>query len=107
VEVIMAYRFIPMALALTMFAAPAFAQQQQPQACGQRDDMLTQLKDKYHEDPAGFGMTGNGAVVELMTSENGSWTLMLSFPNGKSCLMATGDGWELWKNMKKVAGKDA
>ena len=42
-----------------------------------------------------------------MTSESGSWTLVLSFPNGRSCLMATGEGWDLWKNAKKVAGKDA
>jgi hypothetical protein len=90
-----------------MIAVPAAAQMPPQNACGDRGDMLVQLKDKYQEDPAGFGLTGNGAVVELMTSENGSWTLMLSFPNGRSCLMATGDGWELWKNMKKVAGKDA
>ena len=104
----MPYRFIPMALAFAMIAAPAFAQQQPPQAaCAERNDLLTQLKDKYQEDPAAFGMTGNGAVVELMTSDNGSWTLMISFPNGRSCLMATGDSWELWKNIKKAGGKDA
>ncbi len=102
----MAFRCIPVALALAVLAGPAFAQQQ-PAACGDRGDLLTQLRDQYQEDPAGFGLTGNGAVVELMTSDKGTWTLILSFPNGRSCLMATGDGWELWKNIKKAQGKDA
>ena len=100
----MAYRFVVLAAALAMIAAPALAQQQTP--CGDRDEMLAQLKQKFKESPAGFGMTGNGAVMELMTSDNGSWTLILSFPTGRSCLIATGEGWELW-NVKKVAGKDA
>ena len=83
----------------------ALAQQQQQPSCGDRNDLLTQLKDKYKETPTGIGMTGQGSVVELMTAENGSWTLVISFPNGRSCLMATGEGWELWQ--ARMAGKGA
>lgn len=123
-EIDMAFRLVPaLGLALAVLATPAAAQQQQPgadvdpsarpprlaggsaPACGDRNDLLAQLKDKYKETPTGFGMTGQGSVVELITSENGSWTLVLSFPNGRSCLMATGDGWELWQ--AKLAGKGA
>ena len=84
--------------------APATAQEQQRQPCGDRGDLMDQLKDKYHESQSGYGMTGNGAVVELLTSDAGTWTLVLTFPNGRSCMMATGDGWE---GHHKVAGKDA
>ena len=107
----MAFRLVPIAgLVLAMLATPALAQQQQQQqqqrpSCGDRNDLLTQLKDKFKEAPTGIGMTGQGSVVELMTSENGSWTLVLSFPNGRSCLMATGEGWELWQ--ARMAGKGA
>jgi hypothetical protein len=123
-EVDMAFRLVPIAgLVLAMLATPALAQQQPSSAdvdpsaraprtaggsapaCGDRNDLLTQLKDKYKESPTGIGMTGQGSVVELMTSENGSWTLVLSFPNGRSCLMATGEGWELWQ--ARMAGKGA
>jgi len=92
-----------LAAALALFASPALAEQ--PAACGERGAVMSQLKDKFHEAPTGFGMTGNGAVVELMTSDTGSWTLILSFPNGRSCLIATGEQWELARTV--VKGKDA
>jgi len=89
--------------ALALFAGPALADQ--PTACGPRDDVVSQLKDKFHEAPTGMGMTKGGAVMELMTSDEGSWTLMLSFPNGRTCLVATGDEWE--QSKKVIKGKDA
>lgn len=97
---------IAMAATLSLLAGAACAQQAGPQGtnCGDRGDVLSQLKDKYKELPTGFGMTGNGAVVELMTAENGNWTLILSFPNGHACLMAAGEGWELWQARLKGRG---
>ena len=100
----MTYRFLVAAAALAMTAAPALAQQ--PMSCGEREDLLTKLKDEYKEVPTGFGMTGSGQVVELLTSEKGSWSLLLSLPNGRSCLIGTGEGWELW-GAKQLAGRDA
>ncbi len=73
--------------------------------CGERTDMLANLKDKFHEQPSGIGITGNGGVVELLTSETGTWTLMLSFPNGRSCLMAVGENWE--QAPAKPKGRDS
>lgn len=99
----MKYRIVTLIAALAMLASPAMAQQQM--ACGERAGLLEHLKEKFKETAAGIGMTGNGAVIELMTSETGSWSLILTFPSGKSCLMATGDGWEQGK--AKMAGRDA
>jgi hypothetical protein len=92
---------LPSALAQQLGAQPMG---QQGANCGDRGDVLSQLKDKYKEVPTGFGMTGNGAVVELMTAENGNWTLILSFPSGHACLMAAGEGWELWQARLKGRG---
>ena len=90
-------------LTLATLAAPAMAQQQM--ACAERGALVGELKEKYKEVAQGVGMTGNGAVMELMTSDKGSWSLVVTMPNGKSCLIATGDGWE--QAPTKVAGKDA
>jgi hypothetical protein len=100
----MKQRLFALIAVLTMMTSPAFAEGQK-MACGDRGELLAHLKDKYHESQTGFGMTEKGAVVELMTSDDGSWTLILSFSNGRACLMATGSGWELWK--AQTAGKDA
>jgi len=89
----MMYRMFTLAIAVACTAAPALAQQTE-RPCAQRNDVLAQLKDQYDEKPVGVGMTENGAVIELTTSESGTWSLVLSFPNGRSCLMATGESWE-------------
>ena len=91
------------AAALFLLATPALAAAE-GQKCGARTDVLTQLKEQYKEAPSGFGMTGNGAVIELTTSDSGSWTLLLSFPTGKTCMIATGENWE---GRPKLPGRDA
>jgi hypothetical protein len=45
-------------------------------------------------------MLGNGNIVELFTSEKGSWTLLLTLPTGVSCLIAAGDNWEFMLDLK-------
>ncbi len=90
---------------VTLASLPGTARAEGGMPCGTRDSVLSQLKDKYHETGTGVGMTGNGAVIELMTSESGTWTLLLTMPSGKSCMIATGDNWE--QSPVKAAGKDA
>jgi hypothetical protein len=72
-------------------------------ACSARAAVIAELRDQFKEEPTGLGMTGNGQVVELLTSEAGSWTLLLTFPNGQSCLIASGHGWE---SRAKPKGKE-
>ncbi len=92
------------AVAPTGLVAPAMAQQQQ-MACAERGALVGQLQEKYNEQAQGVGLTGNGAVMELLTSDKGTWSLIVTMPNGKSCLIATGDEWQ--QVPVKVAGKDA
>lgn len=62
--------------------------------CGERKDLIGRLGAQYDEHPAGLGMTETGAVVELLTGKQETWTLLVSFPDGRSCLLATGEGWQ-------------
>ncbi len=40
------------------------------------------------------GVTNKGALVEVLTTGDGStWTIIVSMPNGTSCLFAAGEGW--------------
>lgn len=71
---------------------PALAQT--PQACGPRKTVVEQLGREYAEVPVNRGITSEGALIELLASPSGSWTLLISLPNGKSCLAAAGESWE-------------
>jgi len=64
-------------------------------ACGQREDVLAKLGAEYHEAPSAMGVANNGGLLELLTTADGStWTLIVSMPNGTSCLLAAGEKWQ-------------
>jgi hypothetical protein len=79
--------------AVTLIAATSTASAQS--VCGTRETLLKQLASEYQEAPAGMGLASNGSVVELLTSKGGtSWTLMVTRPNGTTCLIGTGEAWQ-------------
>jgi hypothetical protein len=72
----------------------AVAQNAQPAACAERASLVQSLSNNYAEQPTSMGLAANGAVFEIFTSETGSWTILVTRPDGVSCLMATGENWE-------------
>jgi len=71
--------------------------------CGARASILGQLAERYHEAPANMMLANSGGIVEILTSETGSWTIVLTHPNGISCLLRAGEHWEPAKQKKKKA----
>jgi hypothetical protein len=87
---------------IVMSAIPAAAAGSPP--CASRPEILKQLSKQYNEAPVALGLANNGALIELLTSDDGkTWTIMLSRPNGSSCLVAAGQGWEDWQKLKPAA----
>ncbi len=41
-----------------------------------------------------MGLTDKGAVLEVFASQNGSWTFLITMPNGLTCVVASGQSWE-------------
>ena len=86
-----------LAAAATMGAYETTAQAQtmpQTQQCDQRTRVLGLLARKYKEAPVAIGVTSAGGMVEVLTTgDGGTWTIILSNPNGTSCLVAAGEGW--------------
>ena len=82
--------------ALPLGSGPASAQGA-PAVCRARDGLLSQLESKYGEVPVAIGVTGGdggGALIELLTAQDGmTWTIILTSPQGVSCLIASGEGW--------------
>jgi hypothetical protein len=77
-----------------VFSQTVQAQGQQQPSCDTRDNILQKLSKKYKESPVAIGVTNNGRLVEVLTTENGStWSIIISSPNGLSCLVAAGENW--------------
>jgi len=82
-------------LALSASAASA-----EPQ-CNTRDSVIKQLSDKYREAPVALGVTHNGGLIEVLsTGEGKTWSIIITSPQGMSCLVAAGEGWRM---MEKLA----
>ena len=62
--------------------------------CAPRAIVVERLAGHYGEAFAGGGLRDEGAVFEVWTSaEEGTWTILLTRPNGVSCVMASGTNW--------------
>jgi hypothetical protein len=63
-------------------------------ACSPRTDVVGHLAQKYGEAPVAIGVTNKGGLVEVLTTGDGNtWTIIVSMPNGTSCMVAAGEGW--------------
>ena len=75
---------------IALHATPVSAQT----VCGERDKFIEMLGSKYLEEPVSMGLTSTGAVIEVLTSPKGSWSILLTYPTGSTCMVAAGDKWE-------------
>jgi hypothetical protein len=100
--------FVPVLLGCTLAGAALAANPAQAQSvCGPRDDIVRHLGERYGETRQSLGLAGGRGVVELYAnSESGSWTILITSPQGTACLMAAGDSFEQ-EPVRKVAGKPA
>ena len=82
-----------MAFAVALTTAPAdSAAQQIP--CNQRNNVLGHLAQKYQELPIAVGVTNRGGLIEVLSTGDGNtWTIILSSPDGQSCMIAAGESW--------------
>jgi hypothetical protein len=65
------------------------------QVCGKRDTVLSRLADKFGETRRSLGLGANNGVVEIFASDDtGSWTITVTMPDGRMCLVASGQSYE-------------
>ncbi|WP_193367070.1 hypothetical protein [Pelagibius marinus] len=81
---------------LSLAAAMAFSGQAtaaQPSTCGAREAVLDRLSSRYDEQPVSRGVTATGSLLEILASPAGTWTIIVTIPNGPTCLVSSGEGW--------------
>lgn len=83
-------RILASVLVLLLSATVANAQR----LCVLRDAAVAKLEGQYKEQVVGRGLAKGGrAMVELFVSNTGSWTVVVTDVNGRSCIVATGESW--------------
>ncbi len=76
-----------------LLTVPAFADE--AALCADRAAVAQRLAKDFSENPVAIGITSSGNVIEVFSARTGdTWTIVMTLPNGKSCLMAIGEGWE-------------
>ncbi len=81
-----------MLFAVAVFLVSSVAMAQVP--CDQRDKIVEWLAVKYKEAPIAAGVSSQGSLIEVVSTHDGeTWTVIVTSPNGNSCLIASGQGW--------------
>jgi len=71
------------------------AQQVHARTCAPREDVVKRLAETYGETRRGIGISRQGAVMEVYASDQTrSWTITITLPDGITCLVASGQGFE-------------
>jgi hypothetical protein len=66
-----------------------------PKLCGDHDQILKRLEQAHEETPQALGLSGDGGLIEVLVSPNGGWTMLLTYPRRPTCVVATGEAWEM------------
>ena len=74
-----------------------------PKLCGNRDQILEGLRQVHDESPQALGLSGDGGVIEVLVSPEGGWTMLITYPRRPTCVVATGEAWQI----VQVAGQPA
>ena len=91
-------------LAVLIASGPIRLAAADTKACTDREAAIRHLGGKFLEAPVAMGLTNTGEVLEVLTSDAGrSWTMLVTMPNGNTCLVAAG---EAWKTIPPVAALD-
>lgn len=71
-------------------AVPAMAQG----VCMDQHELHDRLAEKWHEAPVSAGLAGDGKLVQVYSSPEGeTWTILLTTPEGRSCIIGSGRFW--------------
>lgn len=88
--------------------APAFpVHAQTALSCQSREKLVQTLETRYNESLDSVGLQGSELLLEIWSArETGSFTVLITKPNGISCVVASGNNWQKFDAVVKkgVAG---
>jgi len=92
--------------AAILAAIPIQLQAAEQSACAPRKEVINQLSAKFGEEPVAIGVSDSGRLIEILAGQaGGTFTVILTTPQGLSCIVLTGESWQA--RVLDVAGPDA
>ena len=80
-------------VAAVVLAALAMPAQAQTPLCAPREYLIAELVLRFSERLEHVGLQGDNTMVEIWISETGSFTVLITGPDGLSCVIASGGNW--------------
>lgn len=81
-------------LALTLAASAASPALAETKNCADRAKITQRLEAGYGEKFAGGGLRNSESIYEVwMSDDSGTWTILMTRPDGTACVMAAGTNW--------------
>lgn len=63
--------------------------------CGPRQEIMKQLSKSFLEAPTAIGVTSTGELLQVLANpDRSTWTIVVSRPDGLSCIVAAGADWQ-------------
>ena len=90
----MTQQMFALSLGLAGMLAAAQIAHSAPQ-CDSRETVTTLLANRYGETRRALGIADGSAVIELYAADTtGTWSITMTLPDGRMCLMASGSNYE-------------
>ncbi|KKM19804.1 hypothetical protein LCGC14_1651880 [marine sediment metagenome] len=104
----MSRSFFALSLGIGALALATHHAYAQPRAaCAPRPVVLDRLTQGFGETRQSIGLAQDNMVVEMFASDQGSWTLTVTRPDGVTCVLAAGTGFETLSEDLPPAGEPA
>ncbi len=88
-----------------MLLATQHAFAQNTRQCADRTQVINRLSGGYGETRQSMGLARDNSVFEVFASEEtGTWTITVTLPSGKTCLVASGQAYEELSEELRPAG---
>lgn len=105
---VMQQKLFALSLGIAGFVLAAQAAFAEGPSCGIRSAVVERLAVSYGETRRGIGLAAENAVVELFASDaTGTWTITVTLPDGRTCLLASGEHYESLADPLPVTGTDS
>ena len=86
-----------MRLLIAVFAAALLSPmaQAQPGVCGDAGELIAYLEKDWGENVTAIALDAAGRLVRVLHNpETGTWSMLITVPGGRTCMISHGSDWE-------------